>query len=859
MKGQKGMASIVVVSVLVVIMTLISIGFARIMSRTVSNATNRQLSTAATYAAQSAINDVSAFIKTNPTAYSDTCNGSGTLIGKTGAPGPFYYDSNLSGDTTKTAHYTCLILNQTPGDLQYGQIDANLPRVVKLSTSAFSTPTTGSLEKLLFSWQSTNPSLVAGYPTNVCPSTTVINGVTICSSSSLKDETSWDNASSGICKDAANNPSECIPILRLTLYPIPVGGGSLANVQANSKTVFLLPQAGAGTVQNIGYTAIPDGALMPVKCTTSVGAADFKPTINPPLYACNIIISALTTSTSPGIDYFYATLTPIYNKANVEIQANDSFGQKLNFLNTQAMIDATATAGGVTKRLQARVDTSSISSVNGEDDNIPSDSSSVPADSVRSANAICKRVIETTSIYNYISYDEPNSICHDSPNTAFDYPAIALTISGQDYVKNTGPYVAATRDSQDVTPSGSTYNGVLYIPAAPNNSTIAWKVDDSTTCTSSWPPGSVPLTQQKGNTGSYSALNVSVKTDYTLTCSRVGGGVQGGNNTTNYNFSATRTVSAWPPPSVSLSGPGSVHAGDSFNISWSVINATGCTFSGDWADSSPVAYSGVPASGSRTNYTTWNQQINRSYTMTCTDPVGRSSSSTYTLNYGGGGNGQLLPPTCHASASITDNGDGTGALSWSGTCPDVSPGSGYYQLYNCSGINCGSIGSGGWVGTGGSVSLNPGSYCVQFRSGVDPWGMIADSGQQCGTVNYSPVVITDWNVTGPVYQMPECSSPGNWFDQTWWCGGGNPLIYNPAVCADGVHSVTVCGYDWGAKQVNGSVSCVVKSNGSGINSSPAGATTSGSGGETGWIGASANLTLICTGLGGRSASDSWSG
>ncbi|HET9850275.1 MAG TPA: hypothetical protein VFP35_01480, partial [Candidatus Saccharimonadales bacterium] len=47
---ESGMASIVVVSVLVVIVTLISIGFARIMNRTVSNAANRQASASATYA-----------------------------------------------------------------------------------------------------------------------------------------------------------------------------------------------------------------------------------------------------------------------------------------------------------------------------------------------------------------------------------------------------------------------------------------------------------------------------------------------------------------------------------------------------------------------------------------------------------------------------------------------------------------------------------------------------------------------------------------------------------------------------------------------------------------------------------------
>jgi Tfp pilus assembly protein PilX len=42
LRGQQGMASIVVVSVLIIIMTLISIGFARIVNRTAINSANKQ-------------------------------------------------------------------------------------------------------------------------------------------------------------------------------------------------------------------------------------------------------------------------------------------------------------------------------------------------------------------------------------------------------------------------------------------------------------------------------------------------------------------------------------------------------------------------------------------------------------------------------------------------------------------------------------------------------------------------------------------------------------------------------------------------------------------------------------------------
>src|SRR3954470_23947004 len=104
-KRQEGMASIGLVSILVIIMTLISIGFARLMNRNLTNSANRQFSSAATYDAQSAINDVSAYLKQyvtthppgSPQPKSDKCNGGNSLIGGNGAPpGPFFDDSNLA-------------------------------------------------------------------------------------------------------------------------------------------------------------------------------------------------------------------------------------------------------------------------------------------------------------------------------------------------------------------------------------------------------------------------------------------------------------------------------------------------------------------------------------------------------------------------------------------------------------------------------------------------------------------------------------------------------------------------------------------------------------------------------------------
>ncbi|HET9850273.1 MAG TPA: hypothetical protein VFP35_01470, partial [Candidatus Saccharimonadales bacterium] len=630
-----GMASIVVVSVLVVIVTLISIGFARIMNRTVSNAANRQASASATYAAQSAINDVAAYIKQYPLAYSNNCNGPNTLIGDKNAPGPFYYDSNLSGDSTRTTQYTCLILNQSPPDLQYSSIFADKPRVVKITTSAFS----GALEKFLFSWQASTAGQT-GYPTN-CPTQT-INTVQVCSSSPLNDETNW-NSANGTCKDDGGVNRACIPILELSLYPVPTNG-SLANVQADSKTVFLLPQKGIGTVQSVGYSNIPDGAMIPVKCTKTVSATDFALSVDPPLNACNIIFSALTTSTTPGISYFYATITPIYAPASVEIQANDRWKQKLTFVDTQALVDATATAGGVSKRLQVRLDTSSVNSATSEDDNIPSSTNDVPLAALRSANAICKRLVDTNSVFSYVSFDDPAGVCHDTDN-----PGGGITYCNQaDQCNETLSLSINGVDSQTQTPTGqSTFTGVSYIGSG-GSASLHWSSLNSTSCSAVTP--SVPWgstnngwsgdqtsymtfsgSDKTVGTGDRTFLGITSVTSYALRCSRVGGVTGTGQNTTTQSFTGpTRTVTVWPDPTVSFtSPPASVLAGSTFTLKWSDNNSSRCDFSGDWTDKSSTYPDGSAGTGSRDNKTTASDAgKTKTYTITCYDPSGRSASDT---------------------------------------------------------------------------------------------------------------------------------------------------------------------------------------------------------------------------------------
>ena len=74
-KNQNGTASIISTLILVILLSLISIGFAKIMDRSLQNSLDSNLSSAANYAAQSGINDAMAYIKTRGINDVSSCTG----------------------------------------------------------------------------------------------------------------------------------------------------------------------------------------------------------------------------------------------------------------------------------------------------------------------------------------------------------------------------------------------------------------------------------------------------------------------------------------------------------------------------------------------------------------------------------------------------------------------------------------------------------------------------------------------------------------------------------------------------------------------------------------------------------------
>jgi hypothetical protein len=769
-QNQQGLASIVIVGVLVILLALITLGFSKIMGRAVNNALNNQLSAAASYAAQSAINDAMAYIKGQDSPDDVSSSDCTTLLKQPGLSNLV----DLSGDgNTKI---TCLLVNPRPTDLMYQQLAPNGSQIVKATTS-------DAVDKMMVSWQASNGT------NNSLPGTL-----------SFPDVPTWNTAGN-------------VPVVRLGLYPVPPDG-KISGIQAASKTFFLVPGTGSGAAQ---VTAIPystpDGSVVQANCNaknTGINGLTAD-------YVCNIIINGLYANILPD-SYYYLTITPLYNQADVKIKANNVQNQAVEFISVQTVIDATAKANNAAKRLQERVD----SNISG--DNIAASEDAVPDYAIRSAKALCKQLELHKSYYDYILNNAPATCNSGGSGIPTVAPTLTLKITGND-----GTDAGTTRDSGDATPGGSGYSGAVYINSA---ATVSWKSTDSAyDCTASggWSGNKNDSSSWSGvtGTGSQSFSGISRYTNYNLTCHGPGGATP------------TKTVTAWPPPRVSISGPGSFNAGDSYTISWSAVNASKCTVSSTGNNSWEQTYTGLnPANtvgDSRSFGTSWQDHSTKNYTIKCWDASGRedrADAGSWSVGVGGADT-TIRPPRCSASASFSGNTTDNAYIRWSASCPEVDPyggGNNYYIDTNVP--NIGSGYTSGTYGTGGNVKIEQaGDFHFQIYTWAPGWKSQSDasgfgstsgdgeanSGRKTVTV-YKPLEVFgvgsdgvwDHGAQGTCDFPP--TNPNNIYNNTWQCRFNQQTLGGGELgCGQGPpsqnHRWTTCFVFWRTRGGSDSITC----------------------------------------------------
>ena len=292
-RDQRGLASFIVVFILMLVLTMILLGFSKIIRREQQQVLDRTLSNRAFYAAESGINVVTEKIRNGTVSDKTDCGVGG---GVTAA------DLQIDPDTSANTVVTCLTVDTTPSDLVYSSAPANRAFVAPFTANS----TVGSIN---FRWENPAAGSATAYP---------------CASFASPPAAGWN------CGAA---------MLRIDIVPIKnsVTRPSLIN---DMFTVFMMPTAGGGGSVNYASGTAGKGVQALAKCTANDTVPD-----------CTLTVQNLGAA---GASQYSLRIMSMYQPASITIKPSDLAGGDLSLADSQVIIDSTGRAQDVVKRIRVR-------------------------------------------------------------------------------------------------------------------------------------------------------------------------------------------------------------------------------------------------------------------------------------------------------------------------------------------------------------------------------------------------------------------------------------------------------------------------------------------------------------------------
>lgn len=298
-RSQQGMASITVTLIIMIVISLIVLGFAALSRREQRLSLDQQLSAQAFYAAESAVNDAIKVIQdtlaTQPTTdvKKSTCDNTGPYAG---------LEPKLTSDGT--VGYTCLLVDSAPAGVKYDDVGEQ-PVVIPLRSAQ-------PINSIEISW---TPGAGASSGTLAACANAVSN-------------TSFVPAGSWGCMHG---------LLQVDVVNTEGGALSSAALSNSLSSIYAVPSLtntplGGG---NSNFTSGKGAQYSLAACTAS---------------QCRITIDGVDTA-SLGL-----RISSIYKLSNLTIQGRRA-GVPVGFIGSQVVIDATGKAQDVLRRIQVRVPT----------------------------------------------------------------------------------------------------------------------------------------------------------------------------------------------------------------------------------------------------------------------------------------------------------------------------------------------------------------------------------------------------------------------------------------------------------------------------------------------------------------------
>lgn len=305
-KDQRGMVAIIVTMVILIVLSLVVIGFAQLARREQRQSLDRQLSTQAYYAAESGINLVRDKI------LEGTYDSDKTSCGTDAA-----FNTAFGANATQLANESnstipCILVDQRLESLEFSSVGPE-------STVVPLTSETGNFSEISFYWQAKEGN-ASDFTCGTYPQ--------------LPVSSAW------ACDTG---------ILRVDLIPLPSSGPIQRNNLVNETfTSFLYPGTTGGTVAySAGAGAANQGIITQANCNTGQTPRFCRATIN-------------------GLNRqrYYARLTSLYKQNQVTINGRAGVsGDAATFVGAQAKIDVTGKAADVTRRVQVHIPSSESSQV----------------------------------------------------------------------------------------------------------------------------------------------------------------------------------------------------------------------------------------------------------------------------------------------------------------------------------------------------------------------------------------------------------------------------------------------------------------------------------------------------------------
>lgn len=307
-KRQDGLVSIMVTIIIMVILSLIVLAFARLSQREQRQALDRQLNTQAFYAAETGINDVRSVISETAGAallaneYTSDCDGFVNAARSAGLT----IEPEIDADGVIS--YSCLLVDPSPPNIQYGSVEVGKSRAFPL------VPQSGEdISSVTVSWR---PTDATGHSQGSCPS------------SKFSLPSSWSSS----CK---------VGILRVELVDYESAKSRDALIDDNF-VAFFTPQSGSS--ESIAFS---DGRGMSNQGAIRSGGCDSAG-------KCSVTITGINANRA------FMRVSSLYQSVSIDVSAvNDSAGQ-LELNGVQALIDVTGRANDVLRRVQVRVPINNI-------------------------------------------------------------------------------------------------------------------------------------------------------------------------------------------------------------------------------------------------------------------------------------------------------------------------------------------------------------------------------------------------------------------------------------------------------------------------------------------------------------------